>query len=106
MFRSLLALGLLAAAAAPASAANYSAKTEAPASAQRIAVRDLLWTCDSDACTGSTSNSRPVVLCEGLAKKTGRIRTFLVDGREMPASELERCNASARETHSAVANAR
>jgi hypothetical protein len=104
MLRPLFALAAVSLAVSPAAAATYSAKTAAPA--ERIAVRDMLWTCASGACTGSTANSRPVVLCESLAKKAGRIDSFLVDGRELPAAELARCNASARETDSALANAR
>ena len=106
MLRPLFALAAIALAASPAAAATYSAKTSAPAPADRIAARDILWTCASGACTGSTLNSRPVVLCEGLAKKACKIDSFLVDGREISAAELERCNASARETSSALANAR
>ena len=106
MLRPLFALAAVSLAASPAVAATYSAKTAAPAPAERIAVRDILWSCTSDSCTGSTANSRPVVLCESLAKKAGRIDSFLVDGRELPAAELDRCNASARETNSALANAR
>jgi hypothetical protein len=106
MLRPLFALAAVSLAVSPATAATYSAKTSAPAPAERIAVRDMLWTCASGACTGSTANSRPVVICESLAKKAGRIDSFLVDGRELPAAELERCNASAREAGSALANAR
>lgn len=106
MFRPLFALAALAVAAPPAAAATYSAKTTAPAPAERIAARDILWTCASGACMGSTVNSRPVVLCEALAKKAGRIDSFRVDGKEISADELQRCNASARETGSALANAR
>jgi hypothetical protein len=106
MYRPLFALGAIALAAAPATAANYLAKTETPAPAQRIAARDILWTCGTDGCAGSTVNSRPVVLCEGLAKEAGRIQSFLVDGRELAAADLQRCNAAARETGSALANAR
>jgi hypothetical protein len=106
MFRPLFALAAFALAASPAAAATYSARTSAPAPAERIAVQDILWTCDSGSCTGSTANSRPVVLCEALAKKAGRIESFLVDGREMSATDLQRCNASARETSPALANAR
>jgi hypothetical protein len=106
MFRPLFALAALAAAASPAAAATYSAKTSSTAPAERIAARDILWTCASGACTGSTANSRPVVLCESLAKKAGRIDSFLVDSRAINSDELQRCNASARETGSAIANAR
>ncbi len=106
MFRPIFALAALALTASPAVAATYSAKTSTPAPSDRIAARDILWTCVSSACSGATLNSRPVVLCEGLAKKVGRIDSFLADGREISAADLQRCNASARETNSAVANAR
>lgn len=106
MLRPLLALVAVGLAASPAVAATYSAKPFAPAPAERIAARDILWTCASGACTGSTVNSRAIVLCEGLAKKAGRLDSFAVDGREIAAADLQRCNASARETSSALANAR
>jgi hypothetical protein len=106
MLRPLLALASLSFAAAPAVAANYSARPAAPASA-RIAANDILWTCGSGSCVGSTENSRPVVLCQGLAKQAGRIDSFTVNGRDLAPEELARCNAVARQTSSqALANAR
>lgn len=106
MLRPLLAIASLALATAPAAAATYSAKPAQPASA-RIAAANILWTCGSDACVGSTDNSRPVVLCQGLAKQAGRIESFAVNGREMAADDLARCNASARQTiGQTLANAR
>ncbi len=106
MFRPVFVLAAFALAASPAAAATYSAKTSTPAPTDRIAARDILWTCASGACTGSTLNSRPVVLCEGLAKKAGKIDSFLVDGREISAADLQRCNASAHQANAALANAR
>jgi hypothetical protein len=106
MLRPLFTLAAFVLAASPAAAATYSARTATPPPAERIAARDILWTCTSGTCTGSTLNSRPVVLCEALAKQAGRIDSFLVDGREISAPELQRCNAAARETASALANAR
>ena len=106
MSRSFLALSALALVASPVAAATYSAKTATPAPA-KVAGRDMLWACGTDGCIGSTQNSRPLVLCQGLAKQVGPIESFLVDGREIAASELERCNASARAVAPrAVANAR
>lgn len=105
MLRPLLAIASLAFAAAPVAAATYSAKPAQPASA-RIAAADILWTCGSAGCAGSTDNSRPVVLCEGLAKQAGRIESFTVNGRELAADELARCNASARQAGQTLANAR
>jgi len=107
MFRPLAALSALAFLAAPAAAATYSAtiSTAAPA---KIAARDILWTCVSGSCAGSTQNSRPLVLCQGLAKQAGRIESFGVNGQTISSEELARCNASAKgaDRSSAVANAR
>ena len=95
MFRSLPILLGLAFAAAPAVAANYSATLIAPAAGKFIA-RDIVWTCGAAACQGSTDESRPVVLCQSLAKRAGQLERFLVDGRAFTPAELERCNAAAR----------
>ena len=106
MFRPLIAL-TAAFAAAPASAAVYSATpVTAPADAQIVA-RDVAWACAGQSCTGSTSNGRPLVVCQALAKKAGRIASFSVDGRAFAAAELERCNASAKgDRNNAVATSR
>ena len=95
MFRSILAFSALALTATAAAAANYSAKPAVPLS-DRIVARDIIWSCGPDACQGATAESRPVVLCEGLAKRAGRIDSFLVDGRALSAAELNRCNAAAK----------
>ncbi|HLO19691.1 MAG TPA: hypothetical protein VK192_04270 [Sphingomicrobium sp.] len=95
MLRSVSLFLGLAIASAPAAAANYSATLAAPASGRFIA-RDITWNCGTAACQGATNESRPVVLCQSLAKQVGRIETFLVDGRSFTPAELERCNASAK----------
>jgi hypothetical protein len=95
MIRSASFLLGLAVAAAPAAAATYSATLDAPTSARLIA-RDITWTCGAAACQGASEESRPVVLCQSLAKRAGRIDNFLVDGRAFTPVELERCNASAK----------
>ena len=107
MFRPLVAFTALAFAAVPASAATSSATTSGSPEA-RIAARDILWSCNSGTCTGSTGNSRPLVLCQGLAKQAGRIDSFNVNGRTIATDELARCNAvvKADGRNSAVANAR
>ena len=95
MFRPALALSAIALAAAPAAAATYSAKLAVPATA-RIIARDISWNCGPAACQGATDESRPLVLCQSLAKRTGRLDSFVVDGRALGAADLERCNASAK----------
>src|SRR3954451_3827746 len=95
MFRPVLILSALGAIAAPAAAASYSAKLAAPTT-QRFIARDIVWACGSDACQGSTQESRPAVLCQSLAKRAGKVDSFLVDGRAFTAAELDRCNAAAK----------
>ena len=95
MFRSILLISLLAGMAAPAAGASYSAKLAAPTT-QRIIARDISWACGSDACQGTTAESRPAVLCESLARRAGTVETFLVDGRAFTPAELDKCNASAK----------
>jgi len=95
MFRSLLTFSALVALASPAAAASYSARLATP-TAQRIIARDITWQCGADACQGATAESRPVVLCQSLAKKAGKVDAFLVDGRAFGDAELAQCNASAK----------
>ncbi len=94
MFRLGLALSALIA-AVPVGAASYSARLAVPSSG-RIIARDIVWSCGPDACLGTTEESRPVVLCQSLAKHAGRIEKFIVNGRAVSPAELERCNASAK----------
>lgn len=95
MSRSIFLLLSVGLAAAPAAAGNYSATLSSPASGRFIA-RDITWNCGAAACQGATEESRPLVLCQSLAKQAGRIERFLVDGRAFNDSELARCNASAK----------
>ena len=95
MIRPALLLCALGAIAAPGAAASYSAKLAVPTT-QRFIARDITWTCGADACQGSTEESRPVVLCQSLAKRAGKVDSFLVDGRAFAAPELDQCNASAK----------
>ena len=94
MLRSILLVSALGF-AAPAAAASYSAKLATPTS-ERIIARDIVWACGTDACQGSTQESRPVVLCQSLAKRAGKVDSFLVDGRALTDAELAKCNASAK----------
>ena len=96
MFRPILMISALGAVAAPAAASNYSARLASPASTHVIA-RDINWACAGQSCQGATEESRPVVLCEALAKQAGRVESFAVDGRAFSDAELGKCNASAKD---------
>ncbi|HEY6661332.1 MAG TPA: hypothetical protein VIZ66_00255 [Sphingomicrobium sp.] len=95
MFRPLFALSAALLAAAPAAAATYSAKPAVPTSARFVA-RDIIWACGPAACQGTTDESRPAVLCQALAKRAGRIDSFLVDGRAFSPAQLDKCNTAAK----------
>ncbi len=99
MLRPVLLLSVLGAITAPGAAASYSARLAVPTT-QRFIARDITWTCGADACQGSTQESRPVVLCQSLAKRAGRVESFLVDGRAFAAAELDQCNSSAKSNSS------
>jgi hypothetical protein len=95
MLRSFVVLAAIGFSAAPAAAASYSATLATPSNGQFIA-RDISWNCAGAVCHGATETSRPAVLCQSLAKRAGRIDSFMVDGRALAAADLERCNASAK----------
>ena len=82
--------------AAPATAATYSAKLATQPEASRIIARDISWACGPDACQGSTDESRPAVLCQGLAKRAGQLTSFVANGRAFGSAELDKCNAFAK----------
>lgn len=93
------AVALIAAAtlfAAPAYAGSYSAKPVAAPAAGKIIGKDISWACSADGCRGSTEASRPLVLCQDLAKRAGRIESFAADGKELSAEQLAKCNTAAR----------
>lgn len=96
---ALLALALV---AAPATAGSYSAKPAAAPTQGRIIARDIAWTCSADACRGSTEESRPQILCQGLAKRAGRLDSFVANGRAFSADELAQCNTAAKTSAAAT----
>jgi hypothetical protein len=91
----LLALALSLAVAAPASAANYAGKPAGPPAEAKFIGRDIIWTLAGDAYQGSTNESRPLVLCQSLAKRAGRLESFSVNGRAFADADLAKCNAVA-----------
>jgi hypothetical protein len=87
----------VAALAAPAFAGSYSAKPAAAPAASKIIGKDISWNCTADGCRGSTEASRPLILCQDLAKHAGRIESFAADGKELSAEQLAKCNSAAKD---------
>ncbi len=97
MSRNLALLAALAVIAAPAAAATYAGKPAAPAAEAKFVSRDIIWNLAGGTYQGSTNESRPLVLCQSLAKRAGRLESFTVNGRAIADAELAKCNAAAPE---------
>jgi hypothetical protein len=95
MLRPLLTISALLIAAAPAAASTYSATLTTPTN-ERIIARDIVWNCGSGTCQGATDESRPAVICQSLARHSGKVAGFLADGRAFTPAELDKCNAAAK----------
>jgi hypothetical protein len=82
--------------AAPAVAGTYSAKPMAGPTAAKIIGKDISWAREGDSYRGSTEASRPLILCQDLAKRAGPIQSFLADGQALSAEQLAKCNSAAK----------
>ena len=83
--------------ASTALAGTYSAKPAAAPASAKIIGKDISWNCTADGCRGSTEASRPVIICEDLAKRAGRIEGFSADGKALTAEQLAKCNSAAKD---------
>jgi hypothetical protein len=81
--------------AAPAVAGSYSAKPLSVPASAKIIGKDISWTCGANGCQGATETGRPLVICQDLAKRAGRLESFTVDGRALGTTDLDKCNAKA-----------
>ncbi len=95
MTRFLLALTALA--ATPALAGTYTAAPASQPETTKIIAREIAWNFADGVFTGRTAESRPMVLCQGLAKRAGRLDSFAVDGRTFAAADLAKCNSFAKD---------
>ena len=82
---------------APAFASTYSAKPVAAPASAKIIGKDISWTRTGDTYRGSTEASRPLILCQDLAKRAGRLESFVADGQALTAEQLGKCNAFAKD---------
>lgn len=90
---ALIAATLLA--ATPAVASTYSAEPISVPATARIIGKDISWSCGANGCQGATEASRPLVICQDLARRVGRIESFTADGRALGAADLDKCNTRA-----------
>ena len=90
--------------AAPAVASTYSATPATAPTFSKVTAKDVRWSCADGTCQGATDLSRPLIICQDLAKKAGRIDKFVADGRAFGGDDLAKCNKDAK-GGSAIANA-
>ena len=88
----IVSVGPASTAASAAGGAYYRADLSAPAPKSRFVSRGVVWVCEGTCCAAPRGTSRPAILCSALAKETGPVTTFAVDGKPLEASELARCN--------------
>jgi len=72
--------------------AYYTATLAAPAGESRAVAGGVAWSCEGNTCVAGKANARPLRICRGLNRKFGEVATFKVDGEELAADELAKCN--------------
>ena len=90
----LLACALIGA-AVPAAAAPvwWSAGLATPLEAPRSAiVNSVMWKCAGDQCSAPAQDSRPLMVCQKVAKKFGPVTRFVSPAGALSADELAKCN--------------
>jgi hypothetical protein len=81
--------------AAPLQAAGspyYTATLAAPASDTKAVADGVAWACKGETCVAGKTSARPLRVCRGLNRKFGEVATFKVNGEEITAEELAKCN--------------
>lgn len=93
---SALSLGALVA-PAPAhanSAAFYTVELAAPAAERTTIIGGVAWQCQGTNCVAAKSNSRPVVVCQRVARELGEVTGFTAKGKALADEDLARCNGN------------
>jgi hypothetical protein len=91
---ALLSLAFL---STPALAAGYfDAQPLARPAQERFVAGDNGWRCGATGCSSARTSTRPALVCSGLVRAVGPLRSFSVDGRAFSAEQLVACNGRAR----------
>ncbi len=93
------ALASFAVTASPAQAAaprsGYAASLASPVSSpRREIVGGVLWKCEGDRCSAAGQGSRPVLVCERVARKFGAVARFTAPEGELSTEDISRCNGA------------
>lgn len=72
--------------------AYYTATLAAPVGEDRAVAGGVAWSCEGSTCVANKAGARPLRICRGLNRKFGEVAAFKVDGAEIGADELAKCN--------------
>ncbi|WP_374407589.1 hypothetical protein [Pelagerythrobacter sp.] len=81
----------------PAQAAGgafYTAELAAPAAERTKIISGVAWQCQGTTCVAAKSNSRPLVICQRVARELGEVTGFTAKGEAFAAEDLARCNGN------------
>jgi hypothetical protein len=82
---------------------GYAATLATAAPGDRLVAHGLLWRCDGARCAAPTGNSRPLIVCQALAKAAGPVTSFANGAKALDAGQLARCNGPAGQERVATA---
>lgn len=92
---SALALGLTAFAgtvqAAPRSG-SFAALAAPLLEPRQEIVSGVLWKCQGERCAAASDGSRPLLVCQRVAKAFGQIARFSTPAGELSSEDISRCN--------------
>lgn len=80
--------------AAAQSGAYYTATLAQPADDNRAVAGGVAWACEGTICVANKGTSRPLSICRGLAREFGEITNFKIEGEELAADRLAKCNGN------------
>ena len=80
--------------AVAAGSGSYTVRLSAPlASPRQAIVGEVLWKCSGDRCSATDAGSRPVVMCQRVARRFGEVAEFRSGPEALAAEDLAKCNA-------------
>jgi hypothetical protein len=98
--RTFVIAAALAALAAPAFAAPWSAVPAVAANKAGFVADTVIWDCNSSGCAtkSDTSGADELSECKGLAREVGTLTSFTGERGALSEARLATCNKSARKT--------
>jgi len=73
-------------------AAFYTAELANPAAERTNIIGGVAWQCQDTTCVAAKGKSRPVVMCQRVARELGEVTGFTAKNEALPAEDLARCN--------------